>query len=87
MTDGDAQRRVDRELWAFWGISHVRAGASLDTVGGIGGIVAVRGEAKGGYGKRRFGDCSLPPAIRSLHDAHGAHDALAAAVDGWFLAP
>ena len=55
--------------------------------GGIGGIVDVRGEAKRGYGKRRFGDCFLPHAVRSLHDAHSAHDALAAAVDGWFLAP
>lgn len=87
MTDGDAQRRVDWELWAFWDISHVRAGASLDTLEGLGESWMCAAKPRGGYGKRRFGDCFLPHAIRSLHDAHGAHDALAAAVDGWFLAP
>lgn len=51
MTDGDAQRRVDWELWASWDISHVRAGAFLDTLEGLGGIVDVRGEAKRGIRK------------------------------------
>lgn len=77
MTDGDAQRRVDWELWVFWDISHVRAGAFLDTVGGIGGIVAVRGEAKGDTGSAGLviapcrppsGHCTTPMArmMRSL---------------------